>query len=80
MSVLPSGDDDGSQCRHDRERVLHVQDILVPNGEEEHGAEDGAGAELNVLGDHNAHGGSKQLHVLVGRLVSPVQTPSQFMV
>ena len=72
--------DDGAQAGHQRERVLYVENVLVPNGEDNERGENGAGDEGHILSDHDHQRRDEEFQVLVGRLVRPVQPRPQLVI
>ena len=53
-----------SQNCHDGEDVFHVEDILVPDGEDDEDGQHRTGHEANEAGQHRRRWGHKYVHVL----------------
>ena len=59
--------------------MFHVQDVLVPDCEEEQDGQDGATDEGNVPGDDSGEGGDEYVHIIGGGAVCPGQSGCQFV-
>ena len=59
--------------------MFHVEDILVPHGEENQHGQYGAANEGDGLGDDCSHGGDKDVHVVSRRSVSSGQSRQQLV-
>ena len=60
--------------------MLHVEDVLVPDGEDDEDREDGAADEGDVPGEDGGQGGDEDVHVVGGGLVGSRQTDHQLVV
>ena len=54
--------------------MFHVEDVLVPHGEENQHGQDGAADEGDGLGDDGGHGGDEDVHVVSRRSVGSGQS------
>ena len=59
--------------------MFHVEDVLVPHGEENQHGQDGAADEGDGLGDDGGHGGDEDVHVVSCWSVSSGQSSQQLM-
>ena len=60
--------------------MLHVENVLVPDGEDDEDREDGAADEGDVPGEDGGEGGHEDVHVVGGGLVGSRQTDHQLVV
>ena len=59
--------------------MFHVEDVLVPHGEENQDGQDGAADEGDGLGDDCGHGGHEDVHVVSRWSVCSGQPGSQLV-
>lgn len=71
---------DGARHRDEREHVLHVQHVLVPQREHDEHGEDRAEREHEELGHHGQELAHEALQVLQRRLVGARETRVQLVV
>ena len=60
--------------------MFHVEDVLVPDGEDDEDREDGAADEGDVAGEDRGQGRHEDVHVVGGGLVRSGQPDHQLVV
>ena len=59
--------------------MLHIEDVLVPHGEDDEDREDGAADEGDVAGEDGGQGRHEDVHVVGGGLVGAGQPHQQLV-